>query len=440
MAQVINRGPGIGALLGQGLGTGFNQGVQSTLDNLIKQKASSLERRNTQNAYEGLHIPKDIAASLVNLPPDIQKAYLQRLASGDFQQQGQQQAQQPTAEPSIQELVAEFSRTPQKATPDTFQESLKQLSKQGPALSGQQALQQAYQQYQKEMAEKQGQQQQPQQNQQAQVAPQQAVAPLGTPQTPDNQQKKPATFTDILSRPSPGEQRLENRSQRDYEQRQQHHNDSRYGKQIQDIYARARAKHTEDAILKRTIATRESGKVRNAHLSQALKVIGIDYEALKNKETLEVQKLQNYFLRGGKEIFGGRITNFDAAKILESVPSLLQTDEGATWLANQMLNLNKQDHEEARITNEILKQNKGNTPDDFDQQLYERMEPFYEKWTDDFVNGAEAFTTKKQHVSALNSENATLYKDKVATDHATGKKFISDGKQWSPYVEPKQKR
>lgn len=156
---------------------------------------------------------------------------------------------------------------------------------------------------------------------------------------------------------------------------------------VNDIYEKEAAKHDEDNVLKRVIHVSEQDNVRNPILSGVMRQIGIDYEGLKNNDTLEVNKLSNWFLRGGVKMFGGKVSNAEMYALLQSVPNALQTKEGRIRLAKQMLLANQDYHDEKKITARILKDNNDKIPLGIRFEVDREMEAKREKNAEKFIKG-----------------------------------------------------
>jgi hypothetical protein len=329
--------------LGSSLGTGLSQ----TLQGLANTKMQQLQQRNLLNSLVQGGINPQHAQILSQLSPQERTAYFQRLGPSDT---GEQQGQ-----PDILGSLEQELSQPQVQQPRL------------PALSGQEALMRAVQDYQ--------QRQVPQsQTQQAQPVDSRTQAARRAP-----------SFGEVLSRPSPSEERQERRHQQTLSQADRHFIHKNIQPFIDKILDEDRAKVQEDAILKRIINVREKGTVRSALLTNVMRQAGIDFQALKNGDTLEIEKLGKFFLRGGPAMFGGKVSNFEAQNLLSQVPNELQTDEGAIRLANQMLNLNKAVHEENRIIKDIVRENGGHPPLDLKMKVAERMEPINERLARDFI-------------------------------------------------------
>jgi len=79
-------------------------------------------------------------------------------------------------------------------------------------------------------------------------------------------------------------------------------------------------------------------------------------------DTESFEKLSASFLRGAKDIFGGRFTNEEMKAYLASIPTLAQTDKGKLDVINDMELFNKAAKIKYNAAQKIIKQNGGRPP------------------------------------------------------------------------------
>lgn len=89
-----------------------------------------------------------------------------------------------------------------------------------------------------------------------------------------------------------------------------------------------------------------------------------------NTEAFE--KLTAGFLRGAKDVFGGRFTNEEMKAYLEGIPTLMQTDKGKLDVIHDMELFNKAANVKYRAVKEVLRENGGKYPLDFEEQVNTR--------------------------------------------------------------------
>ncbi len=396
MVQVVQGKEGFGSLLGRHVGGGLSEGLNALAQSKLQALLQAQQAPALLGSLKKAGYPDEIAELLSNLSPQERTAFFQRINPADFAPQGQQ--------PGIGNSLMKLAEDPQEQLQGQPQQA---LNNQSPFMTGEQSLLQALQQN-----------KQPQQQQS-----QEPIRP-NNPNQASQQQKKTPTAAEIFSRPSPHERAEDRRAAW-----------KQHGKFIENIYKQDQAKTQEDNILKRVINIREGGKARNALLTQAMKVAGIDFQALKKGDDLELEKLGKWFLRGGVALFGGRVSNQEMMNILSQVPNELQTDEGALRIANQMLNANQALHAEADMVTKILKENGGTPPLDLSVQLYERLKPLNEELGQAFIEGRQAYTTKKsEDVGSLSDTLPAASESNKGweyEDENTGATYISNGTKWT---------
>jgi len=86
-------------------------------------------------------------------------------------------------------------------------------------------------------------------------------------------------------------------------------------------------------------------------------------------------KILANFQRGAKDIYGGRITNFEMEQFLKTIPTLQHTPEGRARIWAMMKNYYKGGKEYAKLERQIIRQNGGVPPQDLHEQANERFRP-----------------------------------------------------------------
>lgn len=86
-------------------------------------------------------------------------------------------------------------------------------------------------------------------------------------------------------------------------------------------------------------------------------------------------KILANFQRGAKDIYGGRITNFEMEQFLKTIPNLQHTPEGRARIWAMMKNYYKGGKEYAKMERQIIKENGGVPPQDLHEQANERFRP-----------------------------------------------------------------
>jgi hypothetical protein len=101
-----------------------------------------------------------------------------------------------------------------------------------------------------------------------------------------------------------------------------------------------------------------------------------------NTESFE--KLSASFLRGAKDIFGGRFTNEEMKAYLASIPTLAQTDKGKLDVINDMELFNKAAKIKYSAAQQIIKENGGRPPANLPELVEERVQTKLDKLSDIF--------------------------------------------------------
>lgn len=108
------------------------------------------------------------------------------------------------------------------------------------------------------------------------------------------------------------------------------------------------------------------------------------------KETQEFKKLQTEFLRNAKSIFGGRITNEEMRRYLDSIPSLSQSKEGRAQVLNDMKLMGQAAQLRDQAMSQIIRENNGIPPLDLRTRIEERIAPQLDEISRQYVAGVEA--------------------------------------------------
>jgi len=102
---------------------------------------------------------------------------------------------------------------------------------------------------------------------------------------------------------------------------------------------------------------------------EGLKRAGLDVPALMGADTEEFNKLAQGFLRGAKDQFGGRVTNYEAEQFLKQIPSLSQSPEGRQRVIANMRRIYKQDVILSELSDKIISDNNDVPPLNLDIQV-----------------------------------------------------------------------
>lgn len=131
-------------------------------------------------------------------------------------------------------------------------------------------------------------------------------------------------------------------------------------------------------------------------------------------------------LKGAKDTYGARLTNFEVQTYLKGLPGLISTPEGRKRVLNQLQTVNKLN---ALYDQSILDQfDKAGGSDKIsfsqaESNAKKEIAPQVAQLKQQFVN------PNKRSFSSL--PDASFYKGKKIKDEETGEIFISDGKSWN---------
>ena len=195
-----------------------------------------------------------------------------------------------------------------------------------------------------------------------------------------------------------------------------------------DIVKQAQAARENDMRLGRMQELNRSGKLISGLYNDALKKFGIDFDVLKNPESIEFQKLSTDFLRNAKEIFGARVTNFEVNTFLKAIPSLSQSPEGRERIIRNLQLFNKGAQLRLNAMKDVMKENKGVPPYDLSEQIEEKIGPQLGEISEEFIKGSSLTSESSQVFEKLPSPKD--HTGKVIRDTETGKRYKSNGKTW----------
>jgi len=80
--------------------------------------------------------------------------------------------------------------------------------------------------------------------------------------------------------------------------------------------------------LKEMNTLNDSGKLIPSLYQNFLKRVGLDWAAFKNPESEEYEKMSAGFVRGAKDIFGGRVAVQEMTFFMKTIPTLMNTETG----------------------------------------------------------------------------------------------------------------
>ncbi len=147
------------------------------------------------------------------------------------------------------------------------------------------------------------------------------------------------------------------------------------------------------------------GSIAGALISPIAGVLK-DMQKVSSPNTERFEKLSADFVRDAKSIFGSRITDADLQAFLKMIPTLSNTDSGKLSIIENMEAFNKYNKIRANTARQIIKANKGRTPENLEALVFEMTKPELDKLADDFksvFNEAKEWTQPKSENPILNT-------------------------------------
>jgi len=116
-------------------------------------------------------------------------------------------------------------------------------------------------------------------------------------------------------------------------------------------------------------------------------IAGIMESAIKGvyPDTEEFEKLSTGFIRGAKNLFGNRVTNQELSTFLQTVPTLMQTDNGKKAIIKNMKIFNEAAHLKAETMKKVIKKY-GGRPENFELIINEEMSKELDKLAKEFIS------------------------------------------------------
>ncbi len=353
MPQIINANPSLGALFGSGISNGLQQLAQ----NRMQEMQSRSQQSRASKGLEALGFSAQQAHSVAGLPEKLQLAvindYLQKVGPEEAQsQQGGMAALQGLEQQAPQAQTLMDQNFYKQAAPS-----------QAPSLS---ALQ----------------------NKQATPAGLGKVTPVQQQLQQQAQPLEPAkepSLKETLARPTRAETA-----------KQQASIDKETKPVYDEITKEAKAAKDNNKRLDRMQELVKRGRLTPAIIGSALDVLShgiggyvkIDLHALTDPDSQEFRKLSNDFVKSAKDIFGARLTQGEVNTFLTTVPSLIQTDEGKLRVITNMRSFNEAALAKKKVADEIIKENGGRRPANFDSLIDERLSPVLDALAEAFKRGS----------------------------------------------------
>ena len=201
-----------------------------------------------------------------------------------------------------------------------------------------------------------------------------------------------------------------------------------------EIIKGAKAAQDSQKRLDRMEVLNKRGNLSSPLYLEGLKKLHIDIPALTTADTQEFEKLSIDFLKNAREVFGSRVTNFDAATFLKTVPSLSQSPEGRERVIKNLRLMNEAALERDNARREVVKESGGTPPLDLEEKIEEKADPKLNLLAQEFKKEARE---EQQKVPAIGLRLNQLPRvgdyevgDEI-TDRNTGQVYINNGSTWT---------
>lgn len=365
MAQFI-QGESFGGRLGTALGTGIGTGLQQ----LAQQKLQQLAQRQQGAFWEQLGLPSSIG----NLDPGVQRALLDRLEGISLG--GQQTAGIPALQQMAQQPGQELPQIPQ---------GIEQV--------------------------------------QQQAAVTQPKAGAGITLGPSSAERRHRETLEVAKekvkqRESEAEQRrIENAFKVTQKEREQYLNEKR----------QARSDLKELNFMKEL---NESGKLIDPARYSILKSLHLDVPALlQSPESEAYINATKNFIANARQVFGGRVTNFELEQFLKTIPTLENTKEGRKIIIDKMELLARAKEATYSAYQKVLAdpKNKGIPPLDLGDQVEAIAGKQIDKMGKKFLRGYAQH--EYENLTDVPREGLTVGKSYVEDE--SGKKLYWNGKDFA---------
>jgi len=389
------------------IGTSLGELAGAKLAKMVGEKRKEKERSEFKEQWKP-YLGEEKARFLSNLEPEERKHVMSNLESLMQLQQIQQQPQQQNILASLQGYQQQPQQQEQYNPQQEVQSALQQYFSNPTLGGGQQGLMSALSGFQQ--PEQQMQQMPQQQQEQGQLTPERAKL-----------------ISDLFV--SPHERREREKLELKKQQIASSEKANAYKEtkvERKEILNEAKSAKENLARLDRMAELSRKGKLDSPIYIEFLKKTGLDIPALTSPDSQEFRKLEVDFLRDAKNIFGARVTNYEAAQFLKSIPSLSQSKEGREKVIKNLKIMNEGKLLRADALKDIIKENNGTPPLDLLEQIDDRIAPKIDKLLNDFRRGGDVGRAYNDLPSAAQ------FSGKTAIDEETGQKFKSDGSKWVP--------
>jgi hypothetical protein len=212
------------------------------------------------------------------------------------------------------------------------------------------------------------------------------------------------------------QQELQEKKQAAQEEKEQRVEQHRINKEMMPVYHEItkaeKGAAEDDRRLGKMRTLIEKGDLTRPRWHSALNTIehgifgfGVNLHSLETADAQEFDKLSKEFLKNAKNIFGARLTDNDVNTFMKMVPSLSQSREGKLAVIHNMELYNQGIHLRDKAAKQILKENNGKLPYDFEMKVDELVGPQLDKL-------AAAFAAP-QDVKPVEKKKTTYWQDMI---------------------------
>jgi len=118
----------------------------------------------------------------------------------------------------------------------------------------------------------------------------------------------------------------------------------------------------------------EKGTLSTPAMVKTLNTLGLPIGILSNPDSEEFVKLEADYLRDIRQVFQGRVTNYEVQAFLKGIPSLMNTPEGKRAIIRNRRLINDAKQLRYDAYKDILKENQGRKPPNMGIMIEERIQ------------------------------------------------------------------
>jgi hypothetical protein len=173
----------------------------------------------------------------------------------------------------------------------------------------------------------------------------------------------------------------------------------------------------------------DTGKLHGPVLNKLMSKAGL--EGWRNPESVEFEKLSTDFLRNAKAIFGARVTQGEIMRFLQTVPTLMVSDEGKRAVMKNMRRYNEAALIKRRAMEDIISAHGGVPPIDLEAQIEEVAGPQLDELKVGIFEGSPSQGEPQQQAQSRFDQlpDPSQFSGRRIRDEK-GRILISDGTKW----------